>query len=173
MKFATVGEIMIPLDKYPHLPHWFTLRQAIAEFENSELVIEGRRSLPRVALAFDEQYQLVGMVRRRDILRGLEPPVLLNLPLEERRRVVAKLDDEKTPVDGDQIVEEVRRQADRPIADIMVPVKATADFNDSIVNAVYDMNANKFSLLPVLKDGIVVGVVRTVDVLHKFAELVI
>jgi hypothetical protein len=24
MSFKRVGDIMIPLDDYPHLPHWFT-----------------------------------------------------------------------------------------------------------------------------------------------------
>ena len=55
----------------------------------------------------------------------------------------------------------------------MIPVAGTADFNDHIVKVVYEMNANKFSLLPVLKDGRVVGVVRTVDVFREFAKMVL
>lgn len=40
--------------------------------EQGEFVIGGRKSLPRVALVFNEAYDLLGMVRRRDNLRGLE-----------------------------------------------------------------------------------------------------
>lgn len=173
MEFTRIGDIMIPLSSYPHLPHWFTLRQAMAEFENSQLQIEGRQSLPRVALVFDEKYQLVGMVRRRDILRGLEPEFLRGLPLEERRAVFSVSKGPDSFYTYEEIIEGVRARCERPVVEVMIPVKATADYNDNIVQAVYDMNANKFSLLPVLKDGIVVGVVRTVDVFHKFAELVL
>ena len=70
---------MIPLEHYPHIPYWFTLRQAMAEMESSQLEFEGRKSLPRGLLVFDERYQLLGMVRRRDILWGLEPDFLAPL----------------------------------------------------------------------------------------------
>ena len=53
----------------------------------------------------------------------------------------------------------------------MIPIKGRADYHDHITKVVYEMNANKFSLLPVLKDSKVVGVVRTVDVFHEFAKL--
>jgi len=70
MAFKEAGDFMIPLDEYPHIPYWFSLRQTIAELENAELDIEGKKSLPRWVLVFDEKYQLMGTVRRRDILRG-------------------------------------------------------------------------------------------------------
>ena len=82
MDLKRAGDLMIPLDKYPHLPYWFTLRQAIAEMEKSELEIQGRKSLPRLVLVFDETYKLLGMVRRRDLLRGLEPDFLVRIPME-------------------------------------------------------------------------------------------
>ena len=30
MESKTAGDFMIPLDKYPHIPYWFTMREAIA-----------------------------------------------------------------------------------------------------------------------------------------------
>jgi len=44
--------------------------------EEAEIEVEGRYSLPRVILVTDQKGQLVGHVRRRDILRGLEPSFL-------------------------------------------------------------------------------------------------
>ena len=76
MEIRRAGDIMIPLDKYPHIPYWFTMRQALAEMEHTEFDIGGRKSLPRVVLVFDEEYNLLGIVRRRDILRGIEPDYL-------------------------------------------------------------------------------------------------
>jgi len=174
MKMTRAGDLMIPLEKYPHIPHWFTLKQAMVEMENSELEIDGRKSLPRVVLVFDEKYQLVGMLRRRDILRGLEPEFLVEKPLEYRKKLFdVKVDPQLSEISYDRILEGVRARADRQVSDVMIPVAGTADFNDHIIKVVYEMNANKFSLLPVLKDGRVVGIVRTVDVFREFAKLVL
>ena len=87
MDNVRVSDVLIPLDKYPHLPYWFTLRQAMAEMEGAQLEIRGRTSLPRMILVFDEKYQLMGMARRRDILRGLEPTFLRNKPVEHRKKL--------------------------------------------------------------------------------------
>ncbi|UCD94855.1 MAG: CBS domain-containing protein, partial [Candidatus Zixiibacteriota bacterium] len=73
MKNMRVGELMIPLDKYPHVPYNFTLGQAMAVFQQAVLVIGGKNSLPREILIFDQDYNLLGTAGRRDILRGLEP----------------------------------------------------------------------------------------------------
>ncbi len=174
MKQVRAGDIMIPMEKYPHIPHWFTLRQAMAEMENSSLEIDGRKSLPRVVLVFDEKYQLLGMVRRRDILRGLEPEFLSQKPLPDRKQLFDLTPDaDLSEVFFDKIMEGVRQRAERPVSEVMIPVVGTADFDDHIAKVVYKMNANKFSLLPVLKDGRVVGVVRTVDVFHEFAKLLL
>ena len=71
MKNVTAGDIMIPLDKYPHIPYWFSVREAIAIVYHSELEINNRTSPARAALVFNEEYNLLGVVRRRDILSGL------------------------------------------------------------------------------------------------------
>ncbi len=79
---------MIPLDEYPHIPYWFTIRQAMAEMEKTEVGIEDRKSLPRQVLVFNESYELLGMVRRRDILRGLEPEFLADIVLPKRKKLL-------------------------------------------------------------------------------------
>jgi CBS-domain-containing membrane protein len=172
MKLKTAGEIMIPLDQYPHLPYWFTLRQAIAEMEQSEFDVGGRKSLPRVVLVFDEEYRMLGIVRRRDILRGLEPS-FLSQPTEGGREFAELRDPNLAEVSFDRLVEGIRERAERPVRDVMLPIKATADFDDHIMKLIYVMVANDLHLLPVLKDGSVAGVVRTVDVFHEVAQLLL
>lgn len=174
MKQTCAGDIMIPMDKYPHIPHWFTLRQAMAEMENSKLEIDGRKSMPRVVLVFDEKYQLLGMVRRRDILRGLEPDFLRQKPLNDRKNLFdLRADPNLSEVFFDKIMAGIKQRVERPVSEVMIPVVGTADYNDHIAKVVYEMSANRFSLLPVLKDGQVVGVVCTVDVFHEFAKLLL
>lgn len=164
MKVKTAGELMIPLDQYPHLPYWFTLRQAMAEMEQSEFDVDGRKSLPRVVLVFDEKYQLLGIVRRRDILRGLEPS-FLSQPMDATGFVALP-----DPSLVDFSLEGIRERAERPVRDVMLPIRATADYDDHVMKLIYMMVGNNLHLLPVLKDGSVAGVVRTVDVFHEVAQ---
>jgi hypothetical protein len=73
MKIKQVKEIMVPMETYPHIPYWFTLRQAMAEMEPSVFDSNANRSLSRMSLlVFNEKYELLGMVRRRDFMRGLD-----------------------------------------------------------------------------------------------------
>jgi len=174
MEMKRAGDIMIPLDEYPHLPYWFTLRQATVELEKSEVVIEGRKSLPRAVLIFDEKYQLMGMARRRDIMRGLEPEFLLGRPIESRKTLFdVKVDPNLSELSYDKLLQGMRRQAERPISDVMRPIATTVDFEDHLVKVIYEMVDRGMSILPVLKEGKVVGVVRSVDAFREVAEILL
>lgn len=172
MKHIRAGDVMIPLDQYPHIPYWFTLRQAMVEMEKSDLLVEGRQSLPRVVLIFDERYELMGMVRRRDIMRGLEPQVLKKRPLDDRRRMFsAEHADHLEEQSYEAILAGVIEQAESSVGDIMLPIEHTVDFHDHIFRVVYEMNASDLSLLPVIHDGQVVGVIRSVDVFREVTKM--
>ena len=174
MEMKRAGDIMIPLDEYPHLPYWFTLRQAMAELEKSEVEIDGRKSLPRAVLIFDEKYQLMGMARRRDIMRGLEPEFLLGRPIESRKTLFdVKVDPNLSEFSYDKLLQGMRRQAERPISDVMRPIVTTVDFEDHLVKVIYEMVDRGLSILPVLKEGRVVGVVRSVDAFREIAEILL
>lgn len=168
------GDIMIPLEKYPHMPYWFTMRQAMAEMEHSVLEINGRKSLPRYVLVFDEQYRLMGVVRRRDILRGLEPEFLMDKSADERKILFNGNPDQAVQRELlARVVAATRERANRPISEIMQPIENTVDYNDHIFQIIYDMNVTRVSMLPVMKDGRVVGVVRSVDVLHEICSFIL
>ena len=174
MEMKRAGDIMIPLDDYPHLPYWFTLRQATAELEKSEVEIHGRKSLPRAVLIFDEKYQLMGMARRRDIMRGLEPEFLLGRPIESRKTLYdVKVDPNLSELSYDKLLQGMRRQGQRPISDVMRPILTTVDFDDHLVKVIYEMVDRGLSILPVLKEGKVAGVVRSVDAFREIAEILL
>ena len=69
---STVREIMVDVFEYPHIPYWFTLRQAAGIIRNTLLAGEKHVS-PLVVLVFDEKYNLVGLASLREIMKGLEP----------------------------------------------------------------------------------------------------
>jgi predicted transcriptional regulator len=162
MELKKVKEIMIPLSKYPHIPYWFTVRQAIVEMEKSELDIDGRKSLPRGVLVFDEKYRLMGVVRRRDILKRLEPEILA----ENEGKVSSP-----SEYSGDVI--STQAVPTGWVGEIMMPIGVTINSEEQLVNAINKMVDNDLSIIPVMKDDKVVGVVRSVDVFHEIAKLML
>ncbi|MCD6249591.1 MAG: CBS domain-containing protein [candidate division Zixibacteria bacterium] len=175
MDNVRVRDVLIPLDKYPHLPYWFTLRQAMAEMESARLEINGRTSLPRMILIFDEKYQLMGMARRRDILRGLEPTFLREKPVEHRKELWdVPIDSNLSEFSFSSVINAViKRASETPISNVMLPIKATVNNDDHIVRVIYEMNKHNLSMLPVLQDDRIVGVVRSVDIFHEIAKVIV
>jgi len=174
MENVRARDVMIPLDKYPHIPYWFTLRQAIVEMERSELEISGRKSLPRMVLIFDEKYQLMGMARRRDILKGLEPEFLREKPLDYRKKLWdVQVDPDLSEMSFGTLMDGVRQRAEAPVSEVMIPIQGMVDYESHIFRVIYEMNKHDLSMLPVVRDGKVVGVVRSVDVFHEIAKSLI
>jgi len=174
MVLKRAGDILIPIDKYPHIPYWFTLRQAVAALEKSDIVVDGRHSLPRALLVFNEQYQLLGIVRRRDILRGLEPKFLRTMPAPTRKQLFeVEADAELVEMSEGKIMKAIQEQADQPVSEVMQPIITTVDDEDPITKIVYKMVGGDQTLIPVLRDKKIVGVIRSVDVFHEIALLLL
>jgi predicted transcriptional regulator len=173
MDLKKVKEIMIPLSKYPHIPYWFTIRQAIVEMEKSELDIDGRKSLPRGVLVFDEKYRLMGVVRRRDILKRLEPEASDENSENVSKAGETKGDVKSIPVVPAGWVAEMKKRGEHQVCEIMMPIGVTINSEDQLVNAINKMVDNDLSIIPVMKDDKVVGVVRSVDVFHEIAKLML
>ena len=167
------GDIMIPLDAYPHIPYWFSLRQAIAEIENSVIDIDGQKSLPRVVLVFDEKYNLMGMIRRRDILRGLEPEFVSAQPGSSKKLFNVEVDPNLMEMSYDILIKNIKERAEQAVSKIMIPITRTVEYEDHIMKVVHEMVTYNLSLLPVLCVSEVVGVVRSVDVFHEIARYIL
>ena len=170
MNEKLVQDVMVPLEEYPCIPETLTLRDAISEM-TVQILRKGQLSLPRVALVFDDDFSdLLGLLRRRDIMRGLEPRFLVGGSLEYRRKLFdVKIDPNLSELSYDKIIARLRKRADRLVREFMIPIKVTIDYNDHIMKAMSEMVDQNVSLLPVLKDNSVVGVVRSVDVLSEIA----
>jgi len=70
-KSKVVKDLMIDVFEYPHVPYWFTIKQAIMVIKKS--VIETEKCIyPLVILVFDEKYNILGTLTLKDILKGLE-----------------------------------------------------------------------------------------------------
>ncbi len=163
---------MIPIDQYPSVRDNTTLRDAIEVIEKAQLEVALRKSLPRALLVYDELGVYVGYVRRRDIMRGLEPQSLIAKPLEYRKKLFdVALDPNLSELSWDHVVRGIREQGNRPVSDIMRPIEALLNSDDHVIKAVYEMVSMDLTLIPVLQDGQAVGIVRSVDVFHELALL--
>ena len=174
MRTTRVGEIMIPLDEYPHIPDQYTLAQAMMEMDRAKIVAGGRRSLPRLLLVFDKNNQMAGIVRRRDLLRGLEPEFLRSKPRDEHGRVIrVEVDPNLLELTSDRIIEGMQQRARESVRSVMIKNVITIDYNDHIMKAIDMIVKRDITSLPVLKDNEVVGVVRTVELFHEVSKLVL
>ncbi len=170
-----VGDIMIPLEKYPYISYNDTLLKAMEKILNTVIETpDGRKSLPRVLLVFGEDFSLVGLVRRRDILAGLEPKFLTRKSLKARKWMFdAKSGLQLSKEDYKKILRGVIENSERQVGEICMPVQATINYYDHIFKAVYEMNEFKLSQLPVMKEEHIVGVIRTVDVFNEIANFLL
>ncbi|MCK5740702.1 MAG: CBS domain-containing protein [Chlorobi bacterium] len=172
MKNVTAGDLMIPLDQYPHIPYWFTVRQAIAEIFYGELIIDNKRSLPRSVLVFDEEYKLLGIVRRRDIMTGFDPGSMFARTTSQNKQMFnLKVDSDLLEMSNVEILESFKQKSEMSVAEVMLPIDVTLNHDDHLVKIIHELSDYKHALIPVMKDDAVVGVVRTVETLNKIGEL--
>ena len=167
-----VKDLMIPLDRYPQVTTDTPLAEAARVLKGAKIDMSDHRSLPRWLLVFDDEGRLVGSVRRRDIMRGLEPKFLVTEPLDYRKKLFdVKIDPNLSELSYDNLVSEVREQAQRPVRKVMKPLQVTIHHDDHLIKAIYEMVSYGVSLLPVLKERRVVGVVRSVEVFNALTRL--
>jgi len=170
MELKIAGELMIPLDKYPHIPYWFSIRRAIAELTHSQLVIDGVMSLPRAVLVFDDEYNLMGLVKRRDIMKGFEPENFFGSQAYSQHLFEVKQDPDLLEISSERLHKSIQERAEQTVSAIMTPIEATVDYNDHLFKIMYEMNHHQISMLPVIKEDAVVGVIRTVEVISQIAK---
>jgi CBS-domain-containing membrane protein len=159
-----VREVMIPLQDYPHIPHWFTLRQAVALVRESALKYAGQFE-PRTILVFNEKYQIVGILTLRDILKGLEPAFL-------KESELVKADPTLAIVLGDLFGPGMEKQAENPVSTVMGPIKVTVQADDSLVKALFLMVKENVGMMPVMDYHHVTGMVRLTDLFLEISQAI-
>jgi CBS domain-containing protein len=169
-------EVMIPLERFAYIPYWFTLRQAMAELQREGAERAPGERLPWMILVFSAQNKLLGMVRRREIMRGLMPDIARCQDRSygaESLRVNMPTDLYKMSFSEEQIIESLRVQIERPISEFMLPIEVTVDYDDYLIHAAYVMIDKDLSFVPVVKEGSVVGIIDAVRVLGEIVKLLL
>ena len=161
----TIKDLMIPLEDYPHIPYWFTLRQAMAIVREATIKFEGSFE-PRAVLVFDEKYQLMGILTLRDIIKGLEPKFLQETNL-------IKMDPNLTILMGDFCGPKMQEQSQRPVSEVMSPIKITVNAGEPIIKPLYQMIKENIGLMPVMEGGKVAGMLRLSDLFGEISRVVL
>lgn len=170
----SVHEIMIPIDRYPSVLSSCSLKNAIKVMEETQLDVGGQKSLPRALLVFDEDGNFKGCVRRRDIMAGLEPKFLVSEPIHYRMKLFdVNLDPNLSQMANRHVVKGIREQAERPVSDVTKPIETTLSYDDRIMKAMYESVVYGLNIIPVMRQGKVIGVVRSVELFHELAKLVL
>jgi CBS domain-containing protein len=160
-----VKDLMIPLEDYPHIPYWFTLRQAMAIVREAAVKFEGAFE-PRAVLVFDEKYQLMGILTLRDMIKGLEPKFLQETSL-------VKMDPNLTVLMGDLSAPTMRAASQRPVSEVMSPIQVTVDGGAPIAKALYLMIKENVGLMPVIQANKVAGMIRLSDLFNVITQVVL
>jgi DNA-binding NarL/FixJ family response regulator len=160
-----VKDLMLPLEDYPHIPYWFTLRQAMAIVREAAIKFEGSFE-PRAVLVFDEKYQLMGMLTLRDVVRGLEPKFAQDSGL-------IKSDPSLAVLMGDMFGPNMKEASQKPVSEVMSPIKVTVNGDDPITKALFLMIKENVGMMPVLLDKKVVGMVRMNELFKEISDVVL
>jgi len=164
-----VKELMVDVFDFPHIPYWFTLRQAIGIVKKS-LLDEGKCHHPMAVLVFDEKYNLMGTLGLKDILRGLEPKFMK----PTTKAQVPEADDSGLSLVWDTLFDrETAKTAERPVSEVMVPARFFVRPDDPVTKAAYLMVHNELVLLPVLDEKKFVGLVRMIEIFDEISEAII
>jgi CBS-domain-containing membrane protein len=154
-KRKKVKDLIIPISRYPHMPYWATLKEAIVQLNVAY------ETGHHTVLVFDEAYKLVGMLFQKDILKGLEPKF-------------AQHHESGVPVAWDDLLKAGSEQRlAQPIKGLMSNVSAKVDADDGILKASHVMVRNDVYLLPVMERDKLIGVVRMGDLFQEITNAVL
>lgn len=166
----TVKDLMVDVFEFPHIPYWFSIRQAIGIIKKSLLSGE-KCHHPMAVLVFDEKYNLLGTLTPKDILRGLEPQFLK----QTTKAQVHAEDESGLSLLWDTLFnKESKEMAEKPVSEVMTPAKVFVEPDDPITKAAYLMLHNDLVLLPVLENKKkLIGVVRMIEVFDELSNAIL
>jgi len=156
-----VREVMIPLEDYPHIPQWFTLRQAVAIVRESTIKYAGVYK-PRAVMVFDQDHRLVGILTIRALLKGLE---LVFLQGEVPVHAATTIDNLLGP--------DLKQQAERPVSEVMSPIRASVQADASLVQALFALIKENVGTMPVLEGDQAVGMVRLTELFLEISQAIL
>lgn len=167
-----VQDLMVKITEYPHIPYWLSVRDAISMIHSSYDEKTGVGA-PRMVLVFDEKYQLRGVLTLKSLLTGIEPRFLRK---DEKSRYQGLTNHDPASLSAlieGTFSEDCKKEARKPVQDVMIPIRATLKVNDSVAKAAFVMLQEGVDLVPVMDGEKVAGVLRMTDVFNELTKIVL
>ncbi|MBF0342826.1 MAG: CBS domain-containing protein [Nitrospirae bacterium] len=164
-----VQDMMVDIFEMPHIPYWFTIKQAIRLIRKSYPDV---KSYPysMMILVFDEKYHLLGSVSINEILKGLEPELLSSCALAASDTPEGQLAtvpwETLFDVKGKELLQ-------HPVSEIMTPINTFVNHDDPVTRAAYMMFCHSTTILPVLEGKKkLLGIIRLADIFCAIAQAI-
>ncbi len=174
---AKAADVMLPPERYPHCRIGCTIREAIVALSASAVRLEdGHFMVPRYVLILDDDDRLVGVVSRRELLKGLVPHLVQDREAEAHIRefvpfgggMPSDLAIRWTSLFSKAAIEAARM----PIKSVMVPIRGTVQVDDSLSTVITTMLHHGIDLVAVLDGSKVAGVVLMTNIFDIVAQFV-
>ena len=174
---AKASDVMLPPERYPHCRLSCTMREAIVALSASAVKLQdGYIMLPRYVLVLDNDDRLVGVVSRRELLKGLIPHLHDDMETEAHIK-------ELVPFGGSMPSELSIRWTSlfsrsaieasmMPVKSVMVPIKGTVQVNDTLSTVISTMLFHRVDLVAVLDGEKVAGVVLMTNIFDIVAQFI-
>jgi len=168
---SAAGDLMVPIERYPHLPASASLREAVAAIRRGMTEAEG--SGFRRVLVLDEQGGLVGILTIPALLKAIAPKSLKTGPAPVAQGYAA-IGDPEAGFAMELFWERILDGAAMPdlartAGALAQPARATVAPDTRLARALSLMLAHEAPILPVVAGGRVIGALRLVDVFDRVA----
>lgn len=161
---GTVRDLMVELDKFPHVTGNASLREVFAKLH----AVSGSSELFRNILVLDNKGHLLGTLGLKNVMHALLPEYLRHGSTHYQG---SSNDISALAVLWQEDCEEQCRDAHKILAkDHVAPIAATIGADEPLTKAAFLFATTPVNVLPVVEGKQVVGVIRLVDV---FDEIVI
>ena len=174
---TTARDVMLPPERYPHCRLSCTIREAIVALSASAVKLQdGYIMLPRYVLVLDDGDRLVGVVSRRELLKGLIPHLRddreTEAHIKELIPFAASMPSELT-IRWTSLFSRAAIEASKaPIQSVMVPIKGTVQVDDSLSTVISTMLYHGVDLVAVLDGEKVAGVVLMTNIFDIVAQFI-
>ncbi len=175
--WKTARDLMIPLTGYPHVRQSLPIRDALLSLGASSVVSsDGHLVCPRYLLVLDEVDRLVGVVNRRNLLRGLIPQYAMLKKAQASVGTTMPFADalsSTTLLWSTLFSPAAVSAAGRAVGTVMAPIRAVVAAGDTLSTVVSTMLEHDVDLIPVTDGDRTVGVIMMTDVFDNVAQYIL
>jgi len=176
-KDAKASDVMLTLDQYPNCQGNCNIREAMVALSASAVKLEdGHFMLPRYLLMRNTENELVGVVGRRELLKGLVPHLREDRESAEHIKALVPFGG-STPseifIRWISLFSRAALDASKEsVETVMVPIRGAVQIDDSLSTVITTMLYHGIDLVAVLDGTKVVGVVLMTNIFDIVAQFV-